>query len=93
MAPASMLHPMIKPWPFRGWDLDFIGEIHPASSKSHRFVLVGTDYFTKWTDVMLLKNMTHVEVIKFVQEYIIHRFGIPQTLTTDQGASFMSQQF
>jgi hypothetical protein len=36
--------------------------------------------------------MTHVEVIKFVQEHIIHRFGIPQTLTTDEGASFMSQQ-
>jgi transposase InsO family protein len=42
---------------------------------------------------MLLKNMTHMEVIKFVQEYIIHQFGVPQTLTTDQGASFMSQQF
>jgi hypothetical protein len=27
------LHPIIKPWPFRGWGLDFIGEIHPSSSK------------------------------------------------------------
>jgi hypothetical protein len=40
-----------------------------------------------------LRNMTHMEVIKFVQEHIIHRFGIPHTLTTDQGSSFMSQQF
>jgi transposase InsO family protein len=23
----------------------------------------------------------------------VHQFGIPQTLTTDQGASFMSHQF
>jgi transposase InsO family protein len=30
---------------------------------------------------------------KFVQEHIVHQFGIPQTLTTDQGASFMSHQF
>ena len=26
-------------------------------------------------------------------EHIIHRFGIPQTLTTNQGSSFMSHQF
>jgi transposase InsO family protein len=36
---------------------------------------------------------THQEVIDFVFENIIHRFGIPQTLTTDQGPSFMAQQF
>jgi hypothetical protein len=40
LAPAAMLHPIIKPWTFRGWALDFIGQIHPASSKGHRFVLV-----------------------------------------------------
>jgi transposase InsO family protein len=35
-----------------------------------------------------MKNMTHREVIEFITEHIIHRFGILQTLTTDQGASF-----
>jgi transposase InsO family protein len=72
--------------------LDFIGEIHPSSSKGHRFVLVATDYFTKWTEAVALKNMTHMEVIEFITEHIIHRFGIPQTLTTDQGTSFMSKE-
>jgi hypothetical protein len=47
LAPVAMLHPIIKPLLFRGWALDFIGQIHPASSKGHRFVLVATDYFTK----------------------------------------------
>jgi hypothetical protein len=92
LVPAAELHPIIKPWPFRGWGLDFIGEIHPSSSKGHRFVLVATDYFTKWTKVVALKNMTHKEVIEFITEHIIHRFGIPQTLTTDQGTSFMSKK-
>jgi hypothetical protein len=26
MVPAATLHPIIKPWPFRGWGLDFIGK-------------------------------------------------------------------
>jgi transposase InsO family protein len=74
--------------------LDFVGEIHPSSSKGHRFVSsilrVATDYFTKWTKVVLLKNMTHKEVIHFMLEHILHQFGLPQTLTIDQGAAFMS---
>ena len=36
--------------------------------------------------------MTHEEVIEFIIEHIIHRFGIPQTLTTDQGTSFVSKE-
>jgi hypothetical protein len=56
-------------------------------------VLMATEYFTKWVEAVPLKNMTHREVISFVLEHIVHRFGIPQTLTTDQGALFMSHQF
>jgi ribonuclease HI len=93
MAPASMLHPIIRPWPFRGWGLDFIGKIHPSSAKGHQFVLVATDYFTKWVEEVSLRNMKHREVIGFVTEHIVHRFGIPQTMTTDQGPAFMSWQF
>jgi hypothetical protein len=63
-----------------------------CSSKGHRFILVATDYFTKWMEAVLLKNMMHREVIHFILEYIIHRFGIPQTLIMDQGLSFMSHQ-
>ena len=31
-------------------------------------------------------------MIEFVTEHIIHRFGIPQTLTTDQDSSFISKE-
>jgi hypothetical protein len=92
LAPAAMLLPIIKPWPFCGWALDFVGQIHSSSSKGHRFVLVAMDYFTKRMGAVLLKTKIHKEVIHFISEHIIHRFGIPQTLTTDQGLSFMSHQ-
>jgi transposase InsO family protein len=91
LAPAAMLHPIIKPRPFCGWPLDYVRQIHHASSKGHRFMLVTTDYFTKWTEVVPLKNRC-IKVIHFISEHIIHRFGIPQTLTVDQGSSFMSHQ-
>src|ERR1051325_10074653 len=36
--PVSKLHAIIKPWPFRGWALDVIWEIKPASSKLQRYI-------------------------------------------------------
>lgn len=30
-----------------GSEIDLIGQIYPASSKNHKFVVVATDYFTK----------------------------------------------
>jgi hypothetical protein len=92
LVPAALMHSTIKPWAFRGWGLDFIGKIHHSLSKGHCFVIVATDYFTKWTEAIPLKNMTHREVIEFITGHIIHRFGILQTLTTDQGTSFISKE-
>jgi hypothetical protein len=68
LAPPSVMNSIVKPWSFRGWRLNFIGEIHPRSSKGHRFILVATDYFTKWTEAVPLRNMPHHEVISFMQE-------------------------
>jgi transposase InsO family protein len=55
-------------------------------------VLVAIDYVTKWTEGAALKNMTHRDIIEFLTKHIIYRFGIPQTLTTNQGNSFMSKE-
>jgi hypothetical protein len=83
---ASALNPIIKPWPFRGWGIDLIGQINPPSSKGHKFVRSATDYFTKWVEAIPLKKVTSENMVEFVKEHIIYRFGIPQTITTDQGA-------
>jgi hypothetical protein len=59
LAPAVVMISIVKPWPFRGWGLYFIGEIHPGSSKGHQFILVAMDYFTEWAEAVPLRNMTH----------------------------------
>ncbi len=56
-APTSAINPIIKPWPFRGWGIDMIGMINPPSSKGHKFILVATDNFTKWVEVIPLKKV------------------------------------
>jgi ribonuclease HI len=92
-APASAMNPIIKPWPFRGWGIDMIGQINPPSSKGHKYILVVTDYFTKWVEAVPLKKVDSGDAIQFVKEHIIYRFGLPQTITTDQGSIFVSDEF
>jgi transposase InsO family protein len=70
-----------------------IGQIYPSSSKGHKFILVATDYFTKWVEAILLKSATSKDLIAFLKEHIVHRFGIPQTITTNQGTMFTSNEF
>jgi hypothetical protein len=69
MVPASALNPIIKPWPFRGWGIDLIGQINPPSSKGHKLVLLATDYFRDNLNhaIMILLNwryaiLTHMSV-------------------------------
>src|ERR1051325_9975559 len=90
--PTSGLHSIIKPWPFRGWALDVIGEIKPASSKQQRYIFVGIDYFTKWVEAVALKNVDQEAVIDFIQNHIMCWFGIPETITTYQGTVFTGQK-
>jgi hypothetical protein len=76
IVPASVMNPIIKPWPFRGWGMDMIGKISPPSSKGHQFILAITDYFTKWVEVIPMKSVASRDVIQFIKEHVIHRFEI-----------------
>jgi hypothetical protein len=73
--------------------MDMIGKINPPSSKGHQIILAITDYFTKWVEAIPMKSVASKDVINFVKEHIIHRFGIPQTITTDRGSVFISEEF
>ena len=82
------LHSIMKPWPFIGWAMDLIGKIYLTSLKGHNFILVATNYFTKWVDAIPLKKVEQKDVIQFIKEQIIHMFGIPHSITTNQGTMF-----
>jgi transposase InsO family protein len=51
------------------------------------------DYFTKWVEAIPMKSVTLKDVINFIKEHVIHRFGISQTITTDGGSVFISEEF
>ncbi|KAI5343708.1 hypothetical protein L3X38_011584 [Prunus dulcis] len=48
-------------------------------------------YFTKWVEAKPIKTTTSQEIITFIEEQIIQIFGIPESITTDRGSSFISR--
>jgi hypothetical protein len=72
---------------------DMIGKINPPSSKGHQFILAITDYFTKWVEAVPMKSIASKDVINFIKEHVIHRFGISQTITIDGGLVFILEEF
>ena len=86
------IYPVIPLQPFAKWGLDFIGPIKPkAQSTGCEYILVATDYFTKWAEAKALRNNTAAEVAKFLYENIMTRFGCPVELVSDQGTHFLNQ--
>ncbi|XP_059292496.1 uncharacterized protein LOC132045947 [Lycium ferocissimum] len=81
---------MTSPWPFVAWGMDVIGPIEPAASNKHRFILVAMDYFTKWVEAASYSTVTKKVVTDFVHKNIICRFGIPESIITDNGANLNS---
>ena len=55
--------------------------------------MVGTDYFTKWVEVEPLANIRDADAKKFIWRNIVTRFGVPQTLISDNGLQFDSKTF
>ncbi|XP_059671013.1 uncharacterized protein LOC132316553 [Cornus florida] len=75
----------------RGWAMDLIGKVYPPSSKQHCFIIVATDYFTKWVEAVPMKSVHQEDVIRFIK-HVIHRCGIPESITTDRGSALVAKE-
>ena len=85
------LQPINVEAPFQQWGLEFIGEIHPASSSQHRWILTATEYFTKWIEAIPSWNATDSVIISFLENHILSRFGCPRKIITDNPTAFESK--
>ena len=74
------------------WGLDIVGPF-PKAAGNKKYLLVGTDYFTKWVESEPLANIRDVDVKKFLWKNIVTRFGIPHSLISNNGLQFDSKSF
>ena len=65
------------------WGMDVIRTNDPPTSNGHRFNLVAIEYFTKWVETASYNSVTKKVVSNFLRDHIICRFGVLETLITD----------
>ena len=65
----------------------------PKAVGNKKYLLVGTDYFTKWVEVEPLANIKDMDAKKFIWKNIVTRFGVPHALILDNGLQFDSKMF
>ena len=76
--------------PFMKWGLDFVGPIKKTRHTGKRYILVATDYATKWVEARALRTNSAQETAQFLYESILTRFGCPLHLVSDQGSHFLN---
>eukprot|EP00253_Pinus_taeda_P014619 PITA_14619 len=83
------LQPQVTLEPFEKWGMDFVGPINPPS-RQKSYIIVCTDYLTKWAETKAIKAATEEKVVEFLRENIFYKFGYPRELVTNQGSQFTS---
>ncbi|KAM1151574.1 hypothetical protein EV1_033957 [Malus domestica] len=89
--PPEPLHPTTTSWPIDAWGLDVVGPIAPKSSAGEAYILAAKDYFSKWAKAIPLKEVKKATVVRFIKEHIIHRYGVPRYIITDNGKQFSNR--
>ncbi|UYV77613.1 transposition [Cordylochernes scorpioides] len=71
--------------------LDLIGPLPHSENCTH--ILTAIDRYSKWPEAFPISDKTAISVAKAFFRGWISRYGVPATITTDQGREFESHLF
>ena len=78
--------------PFARIGIDISGPYN-ATHEKNKYILVVSDYFTKWVEAYPMKDMEAKTVAEVLVEGYISRMGVPMIIHSDQGRNFESKLF
>ncbi|GFT37538.1 uncharacterized protein TNCV_5090051 [Trichonephila clavipes] len=72
---------------------DLLGPYPAFQPERYRFILVITDHFTKWNELIPLRKASAQAIAKALFENYISRYEAPISLISDNGPQFMTHTF
>ncbi|UYV82343.1 hypothetical protein LAZ67_21001753, partial [Cordylochernes scorpioides] len=89
--PPGLLVPIPpSPSPFQKIGIDYLGRF-PISHTGNRWIIVATDYLTRFAITKAAATAEATELATFLIEDVILKHGAPREIITDRGRNFMSQ--
>jgi transposase InsO family protein len=73
------------------WELDIVEPLRKALG-GYIHLLVVVDKFFKWIEARPITNLRAEQAVLFFTD-IIHRFGVPNSIITDNGSQFTGRKF
>jgi len=89
--PAQALQTIPITWSFAIWGLDLAGPFKKAPG-GYTHLLVAIDKFTKWIEAWPIATIKSEQAVQFFTN-IIYRFGVPNSIITDNGTQFTGKPF
>src|SRR2546429_389579 len=86
----SYLNPIEVREPFERIGIDFVGPLE-KTRRGNRYILMITDYLTKWPKAKAMKDAMATNVVKFIYEVIICKHGCPKIILSDRGTHFRNK--
>jgi hypothetical protein len=84
------LHPIQIGRAFERIGIDLVGPL-PITTKTNRYIIVATDYLTRWPEAKAVPDAGANTLAQFIFEEIICRHGTPKIILSDQGRNFISE--
>jgi hypothetical protein len=72
--------------------IDIAGPL-PKTNKEHKYILVISDYFPKWTQAFAIKDQEAITIASILVNEIVSLFCVPKMLHSDKGSNFESKVF
>ena len=63
---------------------DILGPL-PETPRGNKYIIVVTDYFSKWVEIFAVPDQTAVTCAEKILNDVVARFGTPLSLNSDQG--------
>ena len=86
----NVLRPYQPVYPFEFIFMDFVINL-PSTPRKNRHLITMTEGLTKWVEAKSVKEVNAVTAMKFLADEIVHRFGVPTTVITDNGSHFRGE--
>lgn len=87
---ANPLHPIEVTGFLDRIGIDIVGKL-PETSSKNKYIVVATEYATKWAEAAAIPDKSAMTVARFLYSSIICRFGCFKTLQSDQGSEFCNK--